>query len=84
MTYTKDCSLKSNRTSDQIAQKTLVASFPGMGFVAEREDDALNVYLVSGDGVQTGAIVADRAARGGMTAAKMQAAIVARRKAGRL
>jgi hypothetical protein len=83
MVYTRDGIRPGSRKArDGLAQKTLIATFPGSGFTAEREGDALNVYLISDDNVTTGATlsnVGDRA-RGPMTAARMQARIVERRK----
>jgi hypothetical protein len=81
MAYTKDC--EGRRTKDQ-ATKTLIATFPGSGFVAEREGDEIKVYLVADpDGTPTtGASVigiAD-AAKGPMSAARMQRLNEQRRK----
>lgn len=85
MTYTKDCSLRPNRkTRDaELTRKELIASFPGTSFMAEREGDTLNVYLVSGDGIEHNALM-DRAPGGRMTAAKLQRQNEAARKAGRI
>jgi hypothetical protein len=40
---------------NQPAQKRLVASFNGTGFVAEREDDKLQIYLISAENIATNA-----------------------------
>jgi hypothetical protein len=54
--------------------KQLIASFNGTGFTAEREDDMLNIFLVSGENVSTNT-VGDRSrardAPGADTMAKM-------------
>ena len=85
MVYMCDSSKTTRRAKDGQAQKTLVATFPGAAFVAETEDGALNVYLISDSdgGVTTGANVIGitDAAKGGMTAAKLQRRIEERRRA---
>jgi hypothetical protein len=40
----------------QPAQKLLVASFHGNGFISEREDDELQIYLVSGEPISTNTV----------------------------
>ena len=58
---------RSTRDASGPARRTVVARFQGTGFVAEREDDELVIYLVSDDPIET-QTTGDR----GMSAARLQ------------
>ena len=46
-----------------------MSTYHGKAFIAEREGDELNIYIVSGDNISTGT-VGDKSA--GMTASRLQ------------
>ncbi len=52
--YTTDAPRGRTRDASGPARRTLICAFAGTGFVAEREGDSLNVYLVTGDPIATG------------------------------
>jgi hypothetical protein len=54
------------------ARRTLICSFKGSAFVAEREGDELKIYAVTGEPFATSAI-GDARPRGRMTIADLQA-----------
>ena len=73
--YTIDSSLRTTasrhgRDSAGPAQRTLVASFFGSGFIAEREGDELKVYAVTGEPFATS--TTGDAARRPMSVADLQ------------
>jgi hypothetical protein len=78
--FTTDAPTKRVRDAAGPARRTLICTYPGTGFSAERDDSgALNVYLLSEDAVPTLAI-GDR--KGGwMTPTRLQRVIEDHRKA---
>ena len=65
------------RDSD-LAQRTLICAFKGKGFVAERNGEDLEIFLVSSGSIST-QVIGDCAV--GMTAGKLQKVIEQRRAA---
>ena len=60
------------RDSAGLAQRTLIASFHGKAFAAEREGEDLHIFLMTGDNVSTQTIGDGSITFTGMTAAQMQ------------
>ena len=59
------------RDSNLPVRRQLIASFNGTSFVAEREGDMLNIFLVSSEPLPL-SLTGDSASAGRMTAARMQ------------
>lgn len=67
------------RDIGEMARKTLVATFSGTAFTAEREGEELMIYHVGADAIPSGTLGDRRGNSSGMTARKLQAQIEATR-----
>jgi hypothetical protein len=63
----------------EMARKTLVCSYHGRAFVAEREGDELHVFHVGGDSIPSNTLGDRRNTSTSMTGARLQAQIEATR-----
>ena len=76
-----DCANRRFLDTAQPVHRKLIASFPGDAFIAERQDNSLNVYLVSGEPIPFGVTGDAAIGRQPMTAARLQQINEASRRA---